>query len=177
MRSAAQRVEYPESPLAVPSTRPRFSWQLDTDQRGTRQTAYRIDVHANLHPELQPLPRVRRPMLNPTRRRLPCPLTIRNLRKVVRQRTPRSVSSYTDGATDTAYTLRRYHEHSTDLDFRPRRRSDNNAQRAREMAMDITLISFIGDKPHHPCNELWFSACGDSGKPFKDFSCLPGARA
>src|SRR4051812_11143461 len=34
--------EYRTNPLGIDTTRPRFSWQMQTDRQGARQTAYRI---------------------------------------------------------------------------------------------------------------------------------------
>ena len=38
------RVNYESSPIAVPPADPRFSWRVDTQQRGAGQTAYQIQV-------------------------------------------------------------------------------------------------------------------------------------
>ena len=48
--------------------------------------------------ELAPLVRVRRPRLDPTRRRLDSAYTITDLRTVARRRTPRAVFDFVDGA-------------------------------------------------------------------------------
>ena len=39
--------EYRTNPLGIDVLQPRLSWQLESDQRGTRQTAYRILVAAS----------------------------------------------------------------------------------------------------------------------------------
>ena len=39
--------EYRINPLGIDALQPRLSWQLESDQRGTRQTAYRILVAAS----------------------------------------------------------------------------------------------------------------------------------
>ena len=41
------RCEYAENPLGVDSTVPRFSWILESPERGQSQTAYRILVASN----------------------------------------------------------------------------------------------------------------------------------
>jgi alpha-L-rhamnosidase len=42
------RCEYDANPIGIDAPRPRLSWQLTTDRRGTRQTAYRILVADSL---------------------------------------------------------------------------------------------------------------------------------
>src|SRR5262245_33549781 len=41
------RCEYLDSPLAVDIREPRFSWKVESDHRGARQTAYRIIVSSS----------------------------------------------------------------------------------------------------------------------------------
>ena len=38
------RCEYLENPLGIDAVNPRLSWQLDSDERGQKQTAYRLLV-------------------------------------------------------------------------------------------------------------------------------------
>ena len=45
----ALKVEHQPSPLGIDEKRPQMSWTIDTDARGTRQTAYRIRV--DTHPD------------------------------------------------------------------------------------------------------------------------------
>ncbi len=40
----ALRTEYQENPLGIDATRPRFSWQLASERRGVRQTAYQLQL-------------------------------------------------------------------------------------------------------------------------------------
>ena len=44
MQIVRLRCEYEETPLGIDVARPRLSWQLESDQRGARQTAYRVLV-------------------------------------------------------------------------------------------------------------------------------------
>lgn len=70
--------------------------------------------------ELKPLLRVRPPELNPTDRRLNRALTIADLRRIARRRTPRSVFDYTDGAAEGEVSLRRARQLFGQLEFRPK---------------------------------------------------------
>ncbi|SEF16205.1 alpha-hydroxy acid oxidase [Jiangella alba] len=69
--------------------------------------------------ELKPLLRTKRPTLNPTDRRLENALTIADLRRIARMRTPRSVFDYTDGAAEAEISLRRARSLFANLEFRP----------------------------------------------------------
>lgn len=69
--------------------------------------------------ELAPLLQPRPLRLDPTRRALEDALTIADLRRVARRRTPRSVFDYTDGAAEAEITLRRARRLFRDLELRP----------------------------------------------------------
>jgi L-lactate dehydrogenase (cytochrome) len=69
--------------------------------------------------ELAPLLRFKRPVLNPTRRRLRAALTIDDLRRTAKRRTPRAAFDYTDGAADQELSLRRARQAFQDVEFRP----------------------------------------------------------
>lgn len=69
--------------------------------------------------ELKPLLRAKPVELNPTRRRLAKALTIGDLRRIARRRTPRSVFDYTDGAAEGEISLRRARQLFHDLEFHP----------------------------------------------------------
>jgi L-lactate dehydrogenase (cytochrome) len=69
--------------------------------------------------ELAPLLTFRKPVLDPTRRRLQRALTIEDLRTQARRRTPRSVFDYTDGAAESETTLQRSRDLFSGLEFRP----------------------------------------------------------
>jgi L-lactate dehydrogenase (cytochrome) len=69
--------------------------------------------------ELKPLLRAKPVELNPTRRRLDKALTIADLRRIARRRTPRSVFDYTDGAAEGEISLRRARQLFHDLEFHP----------------------------------------------------------
>ncbi len=69
--------------------------------------------------ELKPLLRTKRPTLNPTDRRLEKALTIADLRRIARMRTPRSVFDYTDGAAEAEISLRRARSLFAQLEFQP----------------------------------------------------------
>ncbi|MCC2315909.1 alpha-hydroxy acid oxidase [Cellulomonas xiejunii] len=69
--------------------------------------------------ELAPLVRPRPVRLDPVQRRLEDALTIADLRRVARRRTPRAVFDYTDGAAEGELTLRRARRLFRDLELRP----------------------------------------------------------
>ncbi len=69
--------------------------------------------------ELKPLLRPKPVLLNPTDRRLADALTIADLRRVARRRTPRSVFDYTDGAAEAEISLRRARSLFRNLELRP----------------------------------------------------------
>jgi L-lactate dehydrogenase (cytochrome) len=69
--------------------------------------------------ELRPLLRARPLELNATKRRLDKALTIADLRRAARRRTPRSVFDYTDGAAEQEISLRRARRLFADLEFHP----------------------------------------------------------
>ncbi|NDL58122.1 alpha-hydroxy acid oxidase [Phytoactinopolyspora mesophila] len=69
--------------------------------------------------ELKPLLRTKPMTVNPTDRRLEKALTISDLRRIARRRTPRSVFDYTDGAAEAEISLRRARQLFRDLELRP----------------------------------------------------------
>src|SRR5690606_1902429 len=69
--------------------------------------------------ELKPLLRVKPLRLDPTERRLADALTIGDLRRVARRRTPRSVFDYTDGAADAELSLHRARRAFRSLELSP----------------------------------------------------------
>ena len=69
--------------------------------------------------ELKPLLRARPIELDPTTRRLERALSITDLRRAARHRTPRSVFDYTDGAADAEISLRRARSLFRRLELRP----------------------------------------------------------
>lgn len=69
--------------------------------------------------ELKPLLRTKPVTLNATDRRLAKALTIADLRRVARRRTPRSVFDYTDGAAEAEISLNRARALFANLELRP----------------------------------------------------------
>jgi L-lactate dehydrogenase (cytochrome) len=69
--------------------------------------------------ELGPLLRFKRPVLNPTRRRLQAALTIDDLRTVAKRTTPKAAFDYTDGAAGQEISLARARQAFRDVEFRP----------------------------------------------------------
>jgi L-lactate dehydrogenase (cytochrome) len=66
-----------------------------------------------------PLLKFKRPVLNPTRRRLERALTIWDLRSIAKRRTPKAAFDYTDGAADAELSLARARQAFEDITFHP----------------------------------------------------------
>jgi L-lactate dehydrogenase (cytochrome) len=69
--------------------------------------------------DLQPLVRVRPPVLNGTDRRLAGAASIPDLRRLARRRAPRAVFDYTDGAAGEELSLRRSRQAFARVEFQP----------------------------------------------------------
>ncbi|MEU2106239.1 alpha-hydroxy acid oxidase [Nocardia sp. NPDC019255] len=69
--------------------------------------------------DLAPLLRFRAPRLNATRRRLDAALTIEDLRRIAKRRTPRAAFDYTDGAAEAEISLDRARQAFLDIEFHP----------------------------------------------------------
>ncbi|NED98864.1 alpha-hydroxy acid oxidase [Phytoactinopolyspora halotolerans] len=69
--------------------------------------------------ELKPLLRPKPITLSPTDRRLEKALTIGDLRRIAKRRTPRSVFDYTDGAAEAEISLRRARQLFHGIEFEP----------------------------------------------------------
>jgi isopentenyl diphosphate isomerase/L-lactate dehydrogenase-like FMN-dependent dehydrogenase len=69
--------------------------------------------------DLRPLIRFKRPAVNPTQRRLDAALTIADLRRIAKRRTPRAAFDYADGAAEAEITLARARRAFAGLQFNP----------------------------------------------------------
>ncbi|MFV0375123.1 alpha-hydroxy acid oxidase [Microbacterium sp.] len=69
--------------------------------------------------ELRELMQFKRPEFNATTRRLDAALTIADLRKIAKRRTPRAAFDYTDGAADGEVSLARARRAFEDIEFHP----------------------------------------------------------
>ncbi len=69
--------------------------------------------------DLRPLIRFKRPELHATRRRLDAALTIEDLRRIAKRRTPSAAFDYTDGAAEAETSLRRARDTFANLTFHP----------------------------------------------------------
>ncbi|WP_457149243.1 alpha-hydroxy acid oxidase [Mycobacterium sp. URHB0021] len=69
--------------------------------------------------ELAPLIGFRKPRLNATKRRLAAALTIDDLRRIAKRRTPRAAFDYTDGAAEDELSLARARRAFRDIEFHP----------------------------------------------------------
>lgn len=69
--------------------------------------------------DLAPLIRFRKPRLDRTKRRLDSALTIDDLRRIAKRRTPRAAFDYTDGAAENEISLKRARQAFCDIEFHP----------------------------------------------------------
>jgi L-lactate dehydrogenase (cytochrome) len=69
--------------------------------------------------ELAPLLQFRKPRLYPTARRLADALTIEDLRRIAKRRTPKAAFDYTDGAAEDELSLARARQAFRDIEFHP----------------------------------------------------------
>ncbi|HJQ01161.1 MAG TPA: alpha-hydroxy acid oxidase [Jatrophihabitans sp.] len=69
--------------------------------------------------DLRPLLRFKRPELNATKRRLAAALTIEDLRRIAKRRTPKAAFDYTDGAAEAELSLARARQAFADIEFHP----------------------------------------------------------
>ncbi len=69
--------------------------------------------------DLAPLLQFKKPELSPKARRLEKALTIEDLRRVARRRTPKAAFDYTDGAADGEVSLARARQAFADIEFHP----------------------------------------------------------
>lgn len=69
--------------------------------------------------DLAPLLKFKEPTWSPRERRLARALTIEDLRRIAKRRTPRAAFDYTDGAADGEVSLARAREAFADVEFRP----------------------------------------------------------
>jgi L-lactate dehydrogenase (cytochrome) len=69
--------------------------------------------------DLAPLMKFKRPVWSPKDRRLAGALTIEDLRRIAKRRTPKAAFDYTDGAADGEVSLRRAREAFGDVQFNP----------------------------------------------------------
>jgi L-lactate dehydrogenase (cytochrome) len=70
--------------------------------------------------DLAPLMRLKRPELNPKKRRLGNALTVEDLRRIAKRRTPRAAFDYTDGAAEEESSLSRARQAFRDVTLHPR---------------------------------------------------------
>ena len=75
--------------------------------------------HFPRYGELAPLLKFKRPELNAKQRRLKAALTIDDLRKIAKRRTPKAAFDYTDGAAEQELSLARARQAFEDIEFRP----------------------------------------------------------
>lgn len=69
--------------------------------------------------DLAPLIRFKRPQFDATRRRLDAALTIEDLRRLAKRRTPRAAFDYTDGAAEDELSIARARQAFRDIEFHP----------------------------------------------------------
>ncbi|HET9564725.1 MAG TPA: alpha-hydroxy-acid oxidizing protein, partial [Mycobacterium sp.] len=69
--------------------------------------------------DLAPLIQFKKPELNGTKRRLAAALTIDDLRRIAKRRTPKAAFDYTDGAAEEELSLTRARQAFRDIQFHP----------------------------------------------------------
>ena len=69
--------------------------------------------------DLTPLLQFKRPQFNATKRRLDAALTIDDLRRIAKRRTPRAAFDYTDGAAEDELSIQRARQAFRDIEFHP----------------------------------------------------------
>ena len=69
--------------------------------------------------DLSPLLKFKKPVMSPKQRRLAAALTIEDLRRIAKRRTPRAAFDYTDGAADGEVSLARARQAFGDVQFNP----------------------------------------------------------
>ncbi len=69
--------------------------------------------------DLAPLMRFKKPTLNPKKRRLQSALTVEDLRRIAKRRTPKAPFDYTEGAAEAELSLRRARQAFRDIEFHP----------------------------------------------------------
>ncbi|HET6938558.1 MAG TPA: alpha-hydroxy-acid oxidizing protein, partial [Nocardioides sp.] len=69
--------------------------------------------------DLAPLLKFKKPVWSPRERRLAGALTIEDLRRVAKRRTPKAAFDYTDGAADAEVSLARARQAFADVEFHP----------------------------------------------------------
>lgn len=69
--------------------------------------------------DLRPLMQFKRPTVNPARRRLDAALTVGDLRRIARRRTPKAAFDYADGAAEAEVSLARARRAFAGLQFNP----------------------------------------------------------
>ena len=69
--------------------------------------------------ELAPLLQFRKPQLNAMKRQLASALTIDDLRRIAKRRTPKAAFDYTDGAAEDELSLARARQAFRDIEFHP----------------------------------------------------------
>jgi L-lactate dehydrogenase (cytochrome) len=69
--------------------------------------------------DLAPLMRFKKPTLNARKRRLQSALTIEDLRRIAKRRTPKAAFDYTDGGAEAEISMRRSRQAFRDIEFHP----------------------------------------------------------
>ncbi|MCW2689370.1 MAG: mdlB 2, partial [Mycobacterium sp.] len=69
--------------------------------------------------DLAPLMQFKKPQFNATTRRLERALTIEDLRRIAKRRTPKAAFDYTDGSAEAELSLSRARQAFSDIEFHP----------------------------------------------------------
>ena len=93
--------------------------------------------------ELAGLMRFRKPIFSPKRRRLARALTIWDLRRIAKRRTPQAPFDYTDGAAESEASLERARQAFRDIELVPNILRDVSSVDLSRKVFGITHKSFI----------------------------------
>jgi L-lactate dehydrogenase (cytochrome) len=93
--------------------------------------------------DLAPLLKFKKPVWSPRERRLARALTIEDLRRVAKRRTPRAAFDYTDGAADAEVSLARARQAFADVEFHPSILRDvSDVDTSREVLGKVSALPF-----------------------------------
>ncbi|HEV7948241.1 MAG TPA: alpha-hydroxy acid oxidase [Glaciihabitans sp.] len=93
--------------------------------------------------DLAPLMQFKTPTLNARKRRLDAALTIEDLRRIAKRRTPKAAFDYTDGSAEAELSLRRARQAFRDIEFHPAILRDvSNIDMSSEVLGDRVALPF-----------------------------------
>lgn len=97
--------------------------------------------------DLAPLVRFKRPQLNAKTRRLEAALTIEDLRRIAKRRTPKAAFDYTEGAAEAEISLARARQAFQDIEFHPQILRDVSRIDTRSMFSAAVVRCRLASRP------------------------------